>query len=259
MKFIKKIMFFGLLITVITTVPVFAAHSPNWYQENGRYKLKDNAGNVITNAWVCDDMDDEKPWYLLDLYGNMVAGLALDNGSWYFLGPNGQLKFDSGYYDGVYLDIDYSSGVIKNVENVTFLIMKSGGLVAYVNTNNSPVYTSSLTNHNANHSSSIDTDMPPSYNDPSIFAKDCIWNDRELCALIEQTLQEFDSSHLQFHAGGGLDATTVIDPLRGCSIWTVTGQHLRCIFLDPDTGEKYQMTVNRIAEDIKWAIYKLRK
>lgn len=89
MKHINFFIFYTIFLCIVLTKFTFATPSPNWYYENGRYKLKDNAGNVITNAWVCDDMDDEKPWYLLDLYGNMVAGLALDNGSWYFLGTNG--------------------------------------------------------------------------------------------------------------------------------------------------------------------------
>ena len=142
-----KIVFFTIIYSIFLTSFAFATPSPNWYQENGRYKLKDNAGNIITNAWVCDDVDDGKPWYLLDLYGNMVAGLALDNGSWYFLGTNGQLLLNSDYYNGVYLDIDHSLGIIKNIENITSLIIKFGGSsITYVNTNKSAIYTSSLNN-----------------------------------------------------------------------------------------------------------------
>ena len=165
MKHIKRFfIFFVVVFGLFLTTTVFAKPSPNWFQENGRWKIRNNTGSIIVNSWVCDDVDDGKPWYLVDFNGNMLAGLVQDYGKWYFLGPNGQLKFDSGYYDGVYLDIDYSSGVIKNVENVTLLIMKSGGRsIAYVNTNNNPIYTSSLSNSaalpNANTIQSLDDNL----------------------------------------------------------------------------------------------------
>ena len=89
---------------------------------------------------MCDDIDDGKPWYLLDTKGNMVAGLASDSGKLYFLGSNGKLKLDSDYYYGVYLDIDNSTGVIKN---------KSFPLeipIIYVSTTKT-IYTSSFNNN----------------------------------------------------------------------------------------------------------------
>lgn len=106
--------FYSILLSFFLIRVTFANPSPNWHQENGYYKLKDSVGNYITCAWVCDDIDDGKPWYLLDTKGNMVAGLASDSGKLYFLGSNGKLKLDSDYYYGVYLDIDNSTGVIKN-------------------------------------------------------------------------------------------------------------------------------------------------
>lgn len=120
-----KIMFFAVLFTIISTSASFA-YSSNWFQENGQWKIRDGSGNVITNAWLCDDTESSEPWYLLDSNGNIVIGLAQDHESWYFLGSDGRLKTTSGYYDGIYLDISLS-GAIKNLDGVMLLAMKRGG------------------------------------------------------------------------------------------------------------------------------------
>ena len=53
MKYIK-IMFFGLLIAIITVAPVFA-YSPNWYHKDGHWRIKDSNGNDIVNRNIKDD------------------------------------------------------------------------------------------------------------------------------------------------------------------------------------------------------------
>ena len=253
MKHIKIIFFLSVFIITLT-ISSFA-FSPNWFKEGNNWKIKDGSGNVITNAWLCDDTETGKPWYLLDSSGNIVIGLAQDHGNWYFLGPDGKLKTTSGYYDGVYLDMD-SSGAIKNLEYIAFLVVKHGNC-SVVNTTGS-IYASLFSSYNFN---IVDTNMPPSYKDGDarLLRDDDIWDDNELNAFISQVLSEFDSSHLQHHAGKGMDATTIIDPLRGYYIWTVKGQPLYCAFVDPVTGERRQMMVDRLPEDIRWVIYKMRK
>ena len=95
-----------MFFIVVPILPSFA-FSQNWFKDGNNWRIKDGSGNVITNAWLCDDTESSKPWYLLDSNGNIFVDLAQDHGSWYFLGSDGTLKTASCYYDGVYLDIDY--------------------------------------------------------------------------------------------------------------------------------------------------------
>ena len=95
-------------------------------------------------------------WYLIDANGNMVsAGLVQDQtGNIYSLetshnGYYGMLRYQSGAYDGVYLDLESSHGgsfaKIKNQEGVTGLQGIYG--LTQVNIDNSNcVYTSSFRN-----------------------------------------------------------------------------------------------------------------
>ena len=150
MKHFKtRIIFFVVMLTVVFATSALA-YLPNWYQEGNNWKIKDGSGNVITNAWVCDDTDGTKPWYLLDANGNMLTGLVQDNGLWYLLGSNGSLYFNSGYYSDVYLDIS-SSGAIKNLDSVMLLGLKYGGCSA-ANSHQS-IYLSSFSKSQSSQSS----------------------------------------------------------------------------------------------------------
>ena len=137
--------------------PTFSEY---WYQDGaGNWKVRDNNGNTITNAWLCDDAvpsNGQDIWYLIDSNGNMVsAGLVQDQtGNIYSLetshnGYYGMLRYKSGAYDGVYLDLESSHGGsfanIKNAEGRSGLQVIYG--LTQVNIDNSNcVYTSSFRN-----------------------------------------------------------------------------------------------------------------
>ncbi len=134
--------------------------SEYWFQDtNGTWKVQDNNGNIVKNAWLCDDAvpsNGQDIWYLIDSNGNMVsAGLVQDQtGNIYSLetshnGYYGMLRYKSGAYDGVYLDLEASHGgsfaKIKNQEGIDGLQAIYG--LTQVNIDNSNcVYTSSFRN-----------------------------------------------------------------------------------------------------------------
>lgn len=135
--------------------PTFSEY---WYQDSqGNWKVRDNNGNTVTNAWLCDDAvpsNGQDIWYLIDSNGNMVsAGLVQDQtGNIYSLetshnGYYGMLRYKSGAYDGVYLDLESSHGGsfanIKNQDGRSGLQAIYG--LTQVNIDNSNcVYTSSF-------------------------------------------------------------------------------------------------------------------
>ena len=250
-----KIVFFTIIFSIFLTSFAFATPSPNWYQENGRYKLKDNAGNVITNAWVCDDMDDGKPWYLLDLYGNMVAGLAQDHGLWYMLDSDGKLIVSTGYYDDIYLDID-SSGVIKNTSYISYIIGKYGHYCV-VNTNNS-INTSSFLSFNMN--TIIGNVIPASEEDFNSIKNDILWKFDATCDVIEHVLSEFDSSNIAYHKGRGLvDATTVTGPSGTLLVMSANGETvMHCWFKDMVSGIAQYIVIYKTPKNIRAAIHRIR-
>lgn len=149
--------------SVQSTAPTFSEY---WYQDtNGTWKVQDNNGNVVKNAWLCDDAvgsNGQDIWYLIDSNGNMVsAGLVQDQtGNIYSLetshnGYYGMLRYKSGAYDGVYLDLESSHGgsfaKIKNQEGIDGLQGIYG--LTQVNIDNSNcVYTSSFRNSWENNS-----------------------------------------------------------------------------------------------------------
>lgn len=134
--------------------------SEYWYQDTqGNWKVQDNNGNTITNAWLCDDAvpsNGQDIWYLIDSNGNMVsAGLVQDQtGNIYSIetshsGFYGMLRYQSGTYDGVYLDLESSHGgsfsKIKNQDGIDGLQGIYG--LTQINIDNSNcVYTSSFRN-----------------------------------------------------------------------------------------------------------------
>ena len=134
--------------------------SEYWYQDNqGNWHIQDQNGNMVTNAWLCDDAvgaNGQDIWYLIDSNGNMVsAGLVQDQtGNIYSLetshnGYYGMLRYKSGAYDGVYLDLESSHGgsfaKIKNQEGIDGL-QAIYGLIQVNIDNSNCVYTSSFRN-----------------------------------------------------------------------------------------------------------------
>ena len=156
-SFITLTFVYMFSMTVLANTPTF---SEFWYQDTqGNWHIQDNNGNMVTNAWLCDDAvesNGQNIWYLIDANGNMVsAGLVQDQtGNIYSLetshnGYYGMLRYQSGAYDGVYLDLESSHGGsfanIKNQDGRSGLQSIYG--LTQVNINNSNcVYTSSFRN-----------------------------------------------------------------------------------------------------------------
>ena len=148
------------IVAAITGISAAAASfSQFWKQSSDEsWYIEDNSGRRITDAWLCDDAVAENGkdvWYLLDEWGNMITdGLVKDGtGNYYSLetehnGYFGMLRYRSGNYGGVYLDLEGSHAgsfaAIKNAEGVNALKQKYG-LRDVSNINNSNiVYTSSF-------------------------------------------------------------------------------------------------------------------
>lgn len=133
--------------------------SPNWYSdEYGVWRIHDNAGNVVANAWLCDDVipeNDKEVWYLLTADGAMIAnGLVQDNtGNFYSLetehnGYFGMLRYQDGTYNcngqQVYLAFNRehkgSFGAITNPDGIEKL-KAIYGVTRYGIGNENAVYT----------------------------------------------------------------------------------------------------------------------
>lgn len=159
----KGVMVLGLVAVMSLSFSLLSyasTFSEFWYQDtNGSWKVKDGSGNIVTNAWLCDDAvssNGQNIWYLIDSNGNMVsAGLVQDQtGNIYSLetshnGYYGMLRYQSGAYDGVYLDLENSHGGsfsrIKNQDGISGLQSIYG--LTQINIDNSNcIYTSSFRN-----------------------------------------------------------------------------------------------------------------
>ena len=136
-----------------------ASFSRFWKQSSDEsWYIEDNAGNRITNAWLCDDAVPENGkdvWYLLDEWGNMITdGLVQDGtGNYYSLetehnGYYGMLRYRSGNYGGISLDLEGSHAgafaAIKNADGVNALRQKYGLRDVSHISNSNIVYTSSF-------------------------------------------------------------------------------------------------------------------
>ena len=155
--FLISILIMSLSFSLLSYASTFSEY---WYQDTqGNWHIQDNNGNMVTNAWLCDDAvpsNGQDIWYLIDSNGNMVsAGLVQDQtGNIYSLetshnGYYGMLRYKSGVYDGVYLDLESSHGGsfanIKNQDGRSGLQSIYG--LTQVNIDNSNcVYTSSFRN-----------------------------------------------------------------------------------------------------------------
>lgn len=250
-----KMMFFVVFFIIMSIINSFAFHQ-NWYQENGHWKISDALGNTPCDFWLLEDTELDNPLYLFGNDCNMVIGLAQVNDKYYFLESQqgvdfGKLRLNSGNYDGVNLDID-SSGAIKNLDGIKSLKTKYKNYpkIYMLDTKPFPASAFLVRDDAALASSKLD---PPNNNE-----NDIIWDDDELNTFISQVLEEFDSSYLQFHAGVGLDATSIVNPLKKGYIWTMSGQPLYCTFLDPLSGQLKYGRINRTPENIRWAIYQLK-
>lgn len=136
--------------------------SPNWYADGfGVWRIKNSAGQVVTNAWLCDDAvtaNGQNVWYLLTQDGAMLAaGLVQDNtGNFYSLETNhdgyfGMLRYTDGYYNcngqQVYLQFsqkhDGTFGAVINADGIEKL-KAIYGITKYGIGNENAVFTKTL-------------------------------------------------------------------------------------------------------------------
>jgi hypothetical protein len=209
----KSLIVLGLTIGMSLSMSLLSyasTFSEYWYQDNqGNWHIKDNNGNMVTNAWLCDDAvgsNGQDIWYLIDSNGNMVsAGLVQDQtGNIYSLetshnGYYGMLRYKSGAYDGVYLDLESSHGgsfaKIKNQEGVTGLQGIYG--LTQVNIDNSNcVYTSSFRNSNPVNGSNNTNNTTPSSN-MSDYEKEKQDYERKKQEEIQKWKEDMDDSTLR--------------------------------------------------------------
>lgn len=238
MKKLKCIKILFFLFSLFLVRVTLATPSPNWFIENGFWKIKDNFGNVITNAWVCDDTDSQKPWYLIDANGNMVTGIAIVDSAWYLLENNGRLKSNSGYCNNVYLEID-SSGAIKNSDGLMMLWSQYGS--CHIINADRTIYTSSLSNSSAT-VHNID-DMPLDNATAIIYA-------RQLGESLGLRIEELPKS-IRIH-GIANDHVTISEFLPD----------ILCTFLDPVHHGWTHLTLSgndKTAKNIQGAIKRLTK
>ena len=125
--------------------------------KDGNWKVKDNNGKIIKNAWLCDDAvksNGTDVWYLLDKNGNMItAGLVQDGtGKYYSLETNhngyyGMLRYKSGQYDGINLMLnDKHEGAFAAIMNKKGLegLTEKYGVTKVTIDNSNCVYTSTF-------------------------------------------------------------------------------------------------------------------
>ncbi len=139
------------------------AYSPRWQKRaDGKWFITRTNGEIVTNAWLCDDVissNGKKVWYLLQADGTMLtAGLVQDKtGNFYSMEMDphnqhyGMLRYKSGYYDcggqQIYLELEENNvsslGAIRNADAIEKL-KSIYGLTIYPIGNETATYTSNL-------------------------------------------------------------------------------------------------------------------
>ena len=139
------------------------AYSPRWQKRaDGKWFITRTNGQIVTNAWLCDDVvpsNGKKVWYLLQADGTMLtAGLVQDKtGNFYSMEMDphnqhyGMLRYKSGYYDcggqKIYLELEENNisslGAIRNADAISKL-KSIYGLTTYPIGNETATYTSNF-------------------------------------------------------------------------------------------------------------------
>ena len=147
MKKSLKALLIAFTISSTFCLTCYAADFSNyWYQDGSSWKIHDQSGNTIANAWVCDNAvtvnhNTDTNWYLMDASGNMYEGIIQDqNGDYYLLNPEhngtyGMMLTANGFtYNGVTYQFnqahDGTFGKILNTQDIG----RSGLKVSQVNT-----------------------------------------------------------------------------------------------------------------------------
>ena len=146
----KSLIVLGLVAIMSLSLPLLSyasTFSEFWYQDTqGNWHIQDNNGNMVTNAWLCDDAvpsNGQNIWYLIDSNGNMVsAGLVQDQtGNIYSLetshnGYYGMLRYQSGkentVFRGTFEDVkNYLSDALEDYPQIEKLIVPADKLAAF--------------------------------------------------------------------------------------------------------------------------------
>ncbi len=86
----KKYMLMAVTIATMLFMNIltFAAdpYSPHWeIDENQTWHYRMNDGTYATDAWIHDEINGD--WYLLDVNGDMLSGVFVSYGKYYYLDP----------------------------------------------------------------------------------------------------------------------------------------------------------------------------
>lgn len=160
MRKVLKIGIVSFVAVLFFSLTAFAdaTFSSCWVQDSsGNWKVQYPNGSFVKDAWFCDDAvasNGKDVWYLLDSNGNMISAALVQDGTgnYYSIEINhngyyGMLRYKSGNYDGIYLELESSHAgsfaAIKNADGIAALKAKYG--LVNVNINNSNcVYSTSI-------------------------------------------------------------------------------------------------------------------
>ncbi|MDO4939263.1 MAG: hypothetical protein Q4E54_04805 [Lachnospiraceae bacterium] len=150
-------------VATTTTYTAAKQYSDNWFVDtNGAWKIRNSAGNIVVNSWICDNdviANGNDVWYIVGADGSMVAAnLVRDKNGYYYSFETdstnrkyGMMRNKSGYYKcgdlRIYLQIsdqhDATYGRILNQDSINKLI-QTFGVVDYPIGNENCVYTATF-------------------------------------------------------------------------------------------------------------------
>lgn len=85
----KLVLMASTIVTMLCmNISTFAAdpYSPHWeIDSNQTWHYRMNDGTYATDAWIHDEVNGD--WYLLDVNGDMLSGVFVSYGKYYYLDP----------------------------------------------------------------------------------------------------------------------------------------------------------------------------
>ena len=133
-------------------------YSSYWFVDTDNvWRIRNKAGEIVKNAWLCDDAvaaNGQNAWYLVGTDGSLItSGLVQDaSGNYYSLetahnGYYGMMRYQNGTYDGIAMEFsqkhDGTFGAITNQSAIDALKAKYGVTTVGIG-NDSCVYTKSF-------------------------------------------------------------------------------------------------------------------
>ena len=138
-----------------TTANRKITYSSYWFVDTDNvWRIRNKAGEIVKNAWLCDDAvaaNGQNAWYLVGTDGSLItSGLVQDaSGNYYSLetahnGYYGMMRYQNGTYDGIAMEFsqkhDGTFGAITNQSAIDALKAKYGVTTVGIG-NDSCVYT----------------------------------------------------------------------------------------------------------------------